>query len=72
MSFFNINTEADLKQERTWLEKRISRVISVEEALEKVLSSIQYSGSRRSPILESLGQVLAEDIYCEYRCAAQR
>jgi molybdopterin molybdotransferase len=38
-------------------------VISVEQALEKVLSKINVLGEQDSPILECLGQVLAEDIY---------
>jgi molybdopterin molybdotransferase len=38
-------------------------VISVEQALEKILSSIQVLGEEERPLLESLGQVLAEDIY---------
>jgi molybdopterin molybdotransferase len=37
-------------------------VLSVEEALERVLSSFQVLGPERVPILESLGRVLAEDI----------
>jgi molybdopterin molybdotransferase len=38
-------------------------VISVEQALEKILGSIQVLGEEERPLLESLGQVLAEDIY---------
>jgi molybdopterin molybdotransferase len=38
-------------------------VISVEQALEKILSSIQVLDEEEKGILESLGQVLAEDIY---------
>jgi len=38
-------------------------VISVEQALEKVLSYVDVLGEERSPILDCLGQVLAEDIY---------
>ena len=38
-------------------------MISVEEALEKILSSISVLGNEECSLLESLGQVLAEDIY---------
>lgn len=38
-------------------------MISVEEALEKILSYFQELGKENRPILESLGQVLAEDTY---------
>ncbi|MGQ9546174.1 MAG: molybdopterin-guanine dinucleotide biosynthesis protein B [Dehalococcoidia bacterium] len=38
-------------------------MISVEEALEKVLSYVEVLGPERKPILDCLGQVLAEDIY---------
>jgi len=38
-------------------------MISVEEALEKVLSCIEVLEPERKPILDCLGQVLAEDIY---------
>lgn len=38
-------------------------MISVEQALDKVLGSIDVLGSEERPILECLGQVLAEDIY---------
>ncbi|NWF77089.1 MAG: molybdopterin-guanine dinucleotide biosynthesis protein B [Chloroflexi bacterium] len=38
-------------------------MISVEEALEKVLSYVKVLEPERKPILECLGQVLAEDIY---------
>ena len=38
-------------------------MISVEEALEKVLSFIEVLEREERPILHSLGQVLAEDIY---------
>ncbi|MBN1190709.1 MAG: molybdopterin molybdotransferase MoeA [Dehalococcoidales bacterium] len=38
-------------------------MISVEQALEKILSSIQVLGEEERGILESLGQVLAEDVY---------
>jgi len=38
-------------------------MISVEEALEKVLSYIKVLDGVETPILECLGQVLAEDIY---------
>jgi molybdopterin molybdotransferase len=37
-------------------------VISVEQALEKVLNNISVLGEEERPILESAGQVLAEDI----------
>jgi molybdopterin molybdotransferase len=40
-------------------------VISVEQALDKVLSSIQVLEEEERSLLESLGQVLAEDIYSE-------
>lgn len=38
-------------------------MISVEQALEKVLSSISVLGDEERPLLECLGQVLDEDIY---------
>jgi molybdopterin molybdotransferase len=38
-------------------------MISVEQALEKVLSYIPVLGEEERPILDCLGQVLAEDIY---------
>lgn len=38
-------------------------MISVEEALEKVLSYVEVLEPERKPILDCLGQVLAEDIY---------
>jgi len=38
-------------------------MISVEEALEKVLSYVEVLESERKPILDCLGQVLAEDVY---------
>jgi len=38
-------------------------MISVEQALEKVLSYVDVLEEERVPILDSLGQVLAEDIY---------
>jgi molybdopterin molybdotransferase len=38
-------------------------MISVEEALEKVLSYVEILEPERKPILECLGQVLAEDVY---------
>ncbi len=38
-------------------------MISVEEALEKILSYIEVLEPERRPILDCLGQVLAEDIY---------
>jgi molybdopterin molybdotransferase len=38
-------------------------MISVEEALEKVLSCVKVLEPERKPILDCLGQVLAEDVY---------
>ncbi len=38
-------------------------MISVEEALEKILSYVKVLEPERKPILDCLGQVLAEDIY---------
>jgi len=38
-------------------------MISVEEALEKILGNVKVLDNVESPILECLGQVLAEDIY---------
>jgi molybdopterin molybdotransferase len=38
-------------------------MISVEQALEKVLSNTVVLKSEEKPILEAMGQVLAEDIY---------
>ena len=38
-------------------------MISVEEALQKVLSYVEVLEPEQKPILECLGQVLAEDIY---------
>jgi len=38
-------------------------MISVEQALDKVLSYVDVLGEEPSPILDCLGQVLAEDIY---------
>jgi molybdopterin molybdotransferase len=38
-------------------------MISVEEALEKVLSYVEVLDAAETPILDSLGQVLAEDVY---------
>jgi len=40
-------------------------MISVEEALNKVLNYVEVLGPERKPVLDSLGQVLAEDIYSE-------
>jgi molybdopterin molybdotransferase len=37
-------------------------VISVEQALEKVLSNIEMLGEEERPLMECLGQVLAEDV----------
>jgi molybdopterin molybdotransferase len=41
----------------------VLHMISVEEALEKVLSYVEVLESERKPILDCLGQVLAEDVY---------
>jgi molybdopterin molybdotransferase len=41
----------------------VSRMISVEEALEQVLSYVEVLQPEQKPILDCLGQVLAEDIY---------
>jgi len=38
-------------------------VISVEQALEKILEHIDILGTEESPVLSCLGQVLAEDVY---------
>jgi len=38
-------------------------MISVEEALERVLSYVEVLNPERKPILDCLGQVLAEDVY---------
>ncbi len=38
-------------------------MISIEQALEKVLSYMEVMGEEHRPILDCLGQVLAEDIY---------
>jgi molybdopterin molybdotransferase len=40
-------------------------MISVEEALEKILSYVEILQSERKPILDCLGQVLAEHIYSD-------
>ncbi len=40
-------------------------MISVEQALEKILSNIEVLGEEQHPILDCLGQVLAEDIYAD-------
>jgi molybdopterin molybdotransferase len=40
-------------------------MISVEEALEKVLSYVEVLEPDRKPILDCLGQVLAEDVYSD-------
>jgi len=40
-------------------------VISVEQALEKILEHIEVLGVEESPILSCLGQVLAEDIFSD-------
>ncbi|MGA2670322.1 MAG: gephyrin-like molybdotransferase Glp [Dehalococcoidia bacterium] len=41
----------------------VCRMISVEEALEKVLSYVEVLEPERKPILDCLGQVLTEDVY---------
>lgn len=41
----------------------VCQVIAVEEALEKVLSYVEVLEPEEKPILDCLGQVLAEDIY---------
>jgi molybdopterin molybdotransferase len=41
----------------------VCRMISVEEAQEKVLSYVEVLEPERKPILDCLGQVLAEDVY---------
>jgi molybdopterin molybdotransferase len=41
------------------------RLISVDEALQVVLASVQPLSSERVPILDTLGRVLAEDIAAE-------
>lgn len=38
-------------------------MISVDEAIEKVLSYVEVLGLEEKLLLESLGQVLAEDVY---------
>lgn len=40
-------------------------MISVEEALEKILSYVKILEPEEKPLLESMGQVLAEDIYSD-------
>jgi molybdopterin molybdotransferase len=45
------------------MHQRVCRMISVEEALDKVLYYIKVLAPERKPILDCLGQVLAEDIY---------
>ena len=40
-------------------------MISVEEALKEILSNVSTLEPEQKPILESLGQVLAEDVYSE-------
>jgi molybdopterin molybdotransferase len=41
-------------------------VISVEEALAKIINSIQILDSEGKPLLDCLGQVLAEDVYSPF------
>jgi molybdopterin molybdotransferase len=40
-------------------------MISVEQALEKIISSVHVLDKEEKPILDSLGQVLAEDVYSD-------
>ena len=40
-------------------------MISVDEALEKILGSVDILGGEQHPILDCLGQVLAEDVYAD-------
>jgi molybdopterin molybdotransferase len=41
-------------------------MISVEEALTRILSAIKVLGDEQKPLLDSLGQVLAEDVYSPF------
>jgi molybdopterin molybdotransferase len=41
-------------------------MISVEEALTKILDSVQTLGGEEKPLLDCLGQVLAEDVYSPF------
>jgi len=41
-------------------------VISVEEALDKILNFVEVLGREEKPILDCLGQVLAEDVYAPF------
>ncbi len=41
-------------------------MISVEEALNKILSRVQVLDNEKKPLLECLGQVLAEDVYSNF------
>lgn len=41
-------------------------MISVEEALERVLDAVHVLNGQRQPLLESLGQVLAEDVHAGF------
>lgn len=51
---------------RSWQPGReLRKMLSVEEALEKVLEKVQILEAEEKPLLESLGQVLAEDIYSD-------
>jgi molybdopterin molybdotransferase len=65
LSFFNVNTENDLKTGKELILKEDFRVISVEQALEKILASLSVLEQEDRSILECLGQVLAEDIYSQ-------
>ncbi len=41
-------------------------MISVEEALEKILNSVNILGDEKKPLLDCLGQVLAGDVYASF------
>ena len=42
---------------------QVNKMLSVEEALEKILSKVSVLAEEEKPILDCLGQVLAEDVY---------
>ncbi len=42
---------------------QVHNILSVEEALEKILSKVDVLDNEEKPILDCLGQVLAEDVY---------
>jgi molybdopterin molybdotransferase len=46
-------------------------LISVEQALDKVLGKITVLGAEEAPILDCLGQALAEDVYAEINIPPQ-